>query len=165
MSFCLDPPNSGRSPVNFHSIFPCCIFLLLYSSPTLNHPGALLSRPSPTDPNPNALSAVGGCESAGSEWVGLSFVLGSLEGGFLLCRFCFVVRASPFLPWGGSPGGAPSWVGVGVALCGPSPAWVGPPWAACPPGPPAGGSPCWGLACGGAACPARGRYWYNLQYQ
>ena len=38
------------------------------------------------------------------------------------------ILLSPPSPLGrclGSPGVAPSWVGVGVALCGPSPAWVG----------------------------------------
>ena len=52
----------------------------------------------------------------------------------------------------GSPGGAPS-PGWGRLLRG-APSWgwgrPGRPW---PPAPPAGGSPCWGLACGGGSRP------------
>ena len=68
--------------------------------------------------------------------------------------FYFVVSPPSFFLWVGSPGGAPSWVGVGVALCGPSPAWVGPPWAPWPPPPPAGGAPAWGLRLWGGFFPS-----------
>ena len=75
-----------------------------------------------------------------------------LEGILTLC-FCFVLPLPLLFLWVGSPGGAPSWVGVGVALCGPSPAWVGPPWAPWPPPPPAGGAPAWGLRLWGGFFP------------
>ena len=65
------------------------------------------------------------------------------------------------LLWGGVAWGAPSRLGLGSPVRGPSPAGLGPPWA--PPAPllpcwgcPCWGCPCWGFSGGGALSPPWG---------